>query len=112
MLKHEHAQHHGGRCSQAATALTVQMTPGQSFGDTIAKRIIVEQRVDPSKRGLSEVNQKGAYRAKDADELALDRPDEADAQILNAILWHAIKGSQVAMPGPKTAFRSHPLQDD
>ena len=63
-------------------------------------------------QSLAEVNSKNAYRAKDSDELALDRPDEADAQILNAILWHAVKGTHVPMPRPKTAFRSHPLQDD
>src|SRR5438128_15991 len=63
-------------------------------------------------QSLAEVNQKNAYRAKDSAELALDRPDEADAQILNAILWHAVKGTHVPMPRPKTAFRSHPLQDD
>jgi hypothetical protein len=63
-------------------------------------------------QSLAEVNPKNAYRAKDSDELALDRPDEADAQILNAILWHAVKGTHVPMPPPKTAFRSHPLQDD
>ena len=63
-------------------------------------------------QSLAEVNQKNAYRAKDSDELALDRPDEADAQILNAILWHAVKGTHVPMPRPKTVFRSHPLQDD
>ena len=44
--------------------------------------------------------------------LALDRPDAADAQILNAILWHAIKGTHAPMPRSTTAFRSHPLQDD
>jgi len=64
------------------------------------------------KQSLSEVNQKNAHRAKDSNELALDRPDEADAQTLNAILWHAVKGTHVPMPRPKTAFRSHPLQDD
>jgi hypothetical protein len=64
------------------------------------------------KQSLSEVNQKNAYRAKDAMALALDRPDEADAQILNAILWHAVQGEHVPMPRPTTAFRSRPLQDD
>ena len=64
------------------------------------------------KQSLSEVNQKNAHRAKDSNELALDRPDEADAQTLNAILWHAVKGTHVPMPRPKTAFRSHPLQDN
>ncbi len=64
------------------------------------------------KQALGEVNQKNAYRAKDSKDLALDRPDEADARILNAILWHAVKGTHVPMPRPKTAFRSHPLQDN
>jgi YVTN family beta-propeller protein len=63
-------------------------------------------------QSLSEVNPQDAYRARDAMALALDRPDEADAQILNAILWHAIKGTHAPMPRSTTAFRSHPLQDD
>ncbi len=61
-------------------------------------------------QSLGEVNQKNAYRAEDSKELALDRPDEADAQILNAILWHAVKGAHVPLPRPKTALRSHPLR--
>jgi len=80
-----------------------------AFSDT--PTLMPYDAVQP-KQPLGEINQKNAYRAKDAIALALDRPDEADAQILNAILWHAVKGKHVPMPRPKTAFRSHPLQDD
>src|SRR6058998_2527337 len=41
---------------------------------------------------LNELNRHTAYRARDAMAMALDRPDEADEQLLNTILWHAIKG--------------------
>jgi hypothetical protein len=61
---------------------------------------------------LNEFNQRNAYRARDAQTLALDRPDEADEEVLNALVWHAIKGPDVPMPAPKTAFRRHPLRDD
>jgi YVTN family beta-propeller protein len=63
-------------------------------------------------QALDEVNPPGAHRAREALALALDRPDEANAEIFNRILWQAIKGPAVAMPPAKTAFRSHPLQDD
>lgn len=61
---------------------------------------------------LGEVNRMSAYRASDSLALALDRADEADEPLFNAILWHAIKGPGVPMPPAKTAFRPHPLQGD
>ena len=61
---------------------------------------------------LNELNRQTAYRARDAVAMALDRPDEADEQLLNTILWHAIKGPRTPMPPPKTAFRTHPFKDD
>ena len=64
------------------------------------------------KQALNEINRTSAYRAGDTLALALDRPDEADEEVFNTILWHAIKGPEAAMPPPKTAFRPHPLQDD
>jgi len=80
-----------------------------AFSDT---RTLTPYDVLQPNQSLGEVNQKNAYRAKDSNELPLDRPDEADAQILNAILWHTVKGTHAPMPRSKTAFRSHPLQDD
>lgn len=59
------------------------------------------------KHALNDVNQPSAYRAGEA--LALDRPDESDEQVLNAILWHAIKGPEAPMPRAKTAFRPRPF---
>jgi hypothetical protein len=64
------------------------------------------------KQPLTEMNQQSAYRATDAIALPLGRPDEADEEVLNAIVWHSIKGADVPLPRPKTAFRSHPLPDD
>src|SRR3989454_2864193 len=61
---------------------------------------------------LNELNRHTAYRAREAVAMALDRPDEADEQLLNTILWHAIKGPRTPMPPAKTAFRTHPLKDD
>ncbi|PYO55483.1 MAG: hypothetical protein DMD83_19405 [Candidatus Rokuibacteriota bacterium] len=61
---------------------------------------------------LNELNRHTAYRARDAMAMALDRPDEADEQLLNTILWHAVKGPRTPMPPAKTAFRTHPLKDD
>jgi hypothetical protein len=52
------------------------------------------------------------YRATDTVAVALDRVDEPDEEILDAILWHAIKGPDVPMPPHKTAFRIRPLRDD
>ncbi len=60
---------------------------------------------------MNEINQASAYRAEDALALPLDRPDKADEAILNALLWHAIKGPEVPMPPSKTAFRPHPFRD-
>src|SRR5262249_31316815 len=64
------------------------------------------------KQSLGEKNQPGAFRARDAMALRLERPDEADEEILNQIVWHSIKGENVQMPRPKTAFRSRPLKED
>jgi len=61
---------------------------------------------------LNELNRASAYRAQDSRALALDRPDVADPQVLNTILWHSIKGPGVRMPPPKTAFRPHPRPGD
>ena len=61
---------------------------------------------------LNELNRASAYRARDSRALALDRPDVADPQVLNTILWHAIKGPGVRMPPPKTAIRPHPRPGD
>ena len=80
-----------------------------AFTDTPTVRPYVALR---PKQPLNEVNRTNAYRAKDALALALDRADEADEEIMNDILWHAIKGPSVPLPAKKTAFRSHPLQDD
>ncbi len=80
-----------------------------AFGDT--PNLTPYDLLQPG-QSLSEINPKNAYRARDAMALALDRPDEADAQILNTILWHAIKGTHVPMPRPTTAFRPPPFQDD
>jgi hypothetical protein len=62
-------------------------------------------------QGLNEMNPASAYRAEDALAIHLDRPDEADEQVLNTLLWHAIKGPEVPMPPSKTAFRPQPLSD-
>jgi hypothetical protein len=64
------------------------------------------------RQSLKEINQRNAYRARDAQALALDRPDEADEGVLNALVWHAIKGPHVPMPTPKTAFRTPQQRDD
>ncbi len=64
------------------------------------------------RQSLTELNQADAFRATDAQALALDRADEADEKVFNDILWHAIKGPDVPMPPVKTAFRSHPLRDE
>ena len=61
---------------------------------------------------LNELNRHTAYRAREAVAMALDRPDEADEQLLNTILWHAIKGPRTPMPPARTALRTHPLKDD
>jgi phospholipase C len=63
-------------------------------------------------QALTERNQVNAYRARDALALRLDRPDEADEEILNDIVWHAIKGPAVPMPAAKSASRSRPLNGD
>jgi YVTN family beta-propeller protein len=58
------------------------------------------------KQALGERNTRHAYRARESQALALERVDEADGEVLNTILWHAIKGSHVPMPALKTARRS------
>jgi hypothetical protein len=59
---------------------------------------------------LTELNGTGAHRAAESLALALDRADEADEQLFNAIRWQAIKGPGVPLPPVKTAFRPHPLR--
>lgn len=61
---------------------------------------------------VTEMNRASAYRARDSQGLALDRPDAVDPEVLNTILWHAIKGPGVRMPPPKTAFRPPPRPGD
>jgi len=69
-------------------------------------------RVLRPQQSLTERNTAHAYRARDSQALALDRADEANEEMLNAILWGAIKGPSVPMPKAKTAFRSPPGRDD
>lgn len=64
------------------------------------------------KQSRGERNTRYAYRARDSQALALEHADEADVRTLNAILWHAIKGSHVPMPLATTALRSPPRRDD
>src|SRR6266545_2254574 len=81
--------------------------PSSSFSASLAPYAALRP-----KQALNEINRTSAYRAGDTLALALDRPDEADEEVFNTILWHAIKGPEAAMPPPKTAFRPHQLQDD
>ena len=69
-------------------------------------------RVLRPQQSLTERNTAHAYRARDSQALALDRADEANEEMLNAILWGAIKGPSVPMPKAKTAFRSPPGRND
>ncbi len=54
---------------------------------------------------LDEMNPLRSPRARDSLRLPLERADEADEALFNAILWQAIKGPGVPLPPVKTAFR-------
>src|SRR5439155_578585 len=75
-------------------------------------RNLAPYRVLRPQQSLTERNTAHAYRARDSQALALDRADEANEEMLNAILWGAIKGPSVPMPKAKTAFPSPPGRDD
>ncbi len=63
------------------------------------------------KQSLDEMNGRSAYRARDTEAWALDRPDGVDDDVANVVLWHAVKGPGTAMARPRTMFRPRPLGD-
>ena len=90
-------------------AIVTRATASWAFND--APTLTPYGALQP-RQPLKEVNQRNAYRSRDAQALALDRPDEADEGVLNTLVWHAIKGPGVPMPSPKTAFRPPARRDD
>lgn len=57
------------------------------------------------KQPLDEQNSKDAFRSKDSLSLHLDgEADRMDEQAFNEIIWGAIKGPGVPMPGPQHAY--------
>jgi YVTN family beta-propeller protein len=58
------------------------------------------------KQPLDQMNASSAYRQQDSQALDLSREDRADMATFNDIIWHSVKGKNVPMPVPKTAF--HP----
>jgi YVTN family beta-propeller protein len=58
------------------------------------------------RQSLNEMNAAAAYRQQDSQALDLSREDRADMATFNDIIWHAVKGENVAMPAPRTAFRT------
>ena len=55
VLEDQHPQHDGGGGPQAAAALTLGMALGQRLRNAIDERLVVEQHVDPAKRGIPEL---------------------------------------------------------
>jgi hypothetical protein len=54
---------------------------------------------------MEEKNTAHAWGAHLSEKLDLSRADAADDQILNAMIWHSVRGAQVALPPPvRSAF--------
>jgi YVTN family beta-propeller protein len=66
----------------------------------------------PERRIIAEINQPSAYRAQDSARLNFRDPDAVPDEVLNDILWHAIKGRHVPKPALRYSLRLRPVQDD
>ena len=55
----------------------------------------------PAREIIADVNSKTAYRAQESARLDFSRPDRVPDDLLNDILWHAVKGP-TSPPSPKS----------
>ncbi len=63
---------------------------------------------------LNEKNTREAWGAEESGKLDFSKEDVADEQLLNAIIWHSVKGPNVPMPAPVRAafWMPHVKHDD
>jgi YVTN family beta-propeller protein len=66
----------------------------------------------PAREIIGEVNAKTAYRAEDSRKMDFSRADQAPEDVLNDILWHAIKGANTPAPPVRHTLRLPAAKDD
>lgn len=62
----------------------------------------------PTRDVLAEVNTKTAYKASVSDHLNFKDPDAAPDDLLTDIIWHAVRGKDVAMPPVRRGLSAAP----
>jgi len=68
----------------------------------------------PARVDIDQRNAKTAWGAQASSSMDFAKEDAADDQLLNAVIWHSVRGDYIAMPPPvRAAFvRTQPATDD
>jgi YVTN family beta-propeller protein len=65
------------------------------------------QAILPAREIIAEVNTATAYRAADSRRLNFEKEDAVPDEVMNDILWHAVKGRHVPKPPVRYGLRLH-----